>query len=70
MDVQEEGEEYYKLLKKLKEIKSADGGWITYFINTETNEKWVREYPHGDYHGGGSAILRRLEHFPWEEEKV
>jgi len=63
----DEGIEYYRIIEKLVEIKSEEDGWVTYFLDEKTNEKWIREYPNSDLHGGGSATLTQLEFFPWEK---
>ncbi len=56
----------YKKLETLKEIKTDAVNWVTYYFDERTNEKWIKEYPHSEYHGGGAPQLRLINKFPWE----
>jgi len=61
------GEEFYRKKEFLQEVKNDVINWKTYYIDSNTNEKWVQEYPHSEYHGGGEPQLRLISKFPWEE---
>lgn len=67
-----EGEDLYKKIEALKQIRVDSDNWLIYYIDDANNEKWVKEYPESEYHGGGRPQLRLLRCFPWEEngEKV
>jgi hypothetical protein len=58
--------ELYKKLENLKEIKIDAVNWVTYYVDESNGEKWVKEYPHSEYHGGGAPRLRSVDKFPWE----
>lgn len=64
------GEEFYRRKELLQEVKNDVINWKTYYIDSNTDEKWVQEYSHSNYHGGGEPRLRLLSGFPWEEESV
>jgi urate oxidase len=53
-------------IKELELIKTDDGGWVTYYIDEKTSEKWIKDYPNSSYHGGGVPTLTKVEKFPWE----
>jgi hypothetical protein len=55
-----------KKLDSLNQVKVDSTNWTVFYIDTLTNEKWVKEYPHSEMHGGGAPILKRIEKFPWE----
>jgi hypothetical protein len=57
--------ELYTKKVSLKKIKVDNINWVVYYLDEETKEKWVEEYPGAEYHGGGSPQLRRIEKFPW-----
>jgi len=63
------GDAFYRKKESLKEIKNDAVNWKTYYIDPGTNEKWVQEYPHSEYHGGGEPQLRLISEFPWEENE-
>lgn len=63
-DLYEEGQLFYAKIKTLKEVKNEN--WEIYYIDEQTGEKWKREYPESWQHGGGSAILHKIDKFPWE----
>lgn len=58
--------ELYKKLETFKEIKVDPINWVAYYIDESTAEKWIKEYPHSEYHGGGAPRLRLIDKFPWE----
>jgi len=58
----------YKKEETLKKIKIDNINWLTYYLDENTGQKWVKEYPHSEYHGGDVPRLRLIEKFPWEEE--
>lgn len=52
---------------KLQTLKCVSGeDWDTYYLDESTNEKWIKEYPNSEYHGGGAPQLKKIEKFPWE----
>jgi len=61
-------DELYKKEASLKKIKIDNINWLTYYLDENTGQKWVKEYPHSEYHGGGAPQLRLIEKFPWEEK--
>jgi hypothetical protein len=63
-DIYEEGKLYYDKIKTLKEVNKEN--WVVFYVDVKTGEKWINEYPESSGHGGGSAILRRIDRFPWE----
>lgn len=60
------GKEFYIKKESLQEVKNDVVNWKTYYIDLNTNEKWVQEYPHSECHGGGEPQLRLISKFPWE----
>jgi hypothetical protein len=64
------GIDYYEMLKKLTLVKTEDGGWVEYYINNATSEKWLKDHPYAEAQAGGAPVLTKLERFPWEDEKV
>lgn len=60
------GEEFYKKIAQLQEVKTDVNNWKTYYIDKTTNEKWVEEYPYPEMQAGGPPQLRLIEKFPWE----
>lgn len=60
-----EGSNYNKKIKTLKEVKKEN--WVVYYIDESNGEKWIREYPNSEYHGGGAPRLRLIDIFPWEK---
>ena len=62
-----EGEGLYRKIETLKQIKVDSDNWLIYYIDDANNEKWVKEYPESEYHGGGRPQLRLIRYFPWEE---
>jgi len=63
-----EGSSLNEKVKNLKKIKVDGKKWLVYYLDSETNEKWVKDYPESDYHGGGAPRLSLIDKFPWEEE--
>jgi hypothetical protein len=51
---------------QLKKIETDSINWLVYFLDEITNEKWVKEYPQSEYHGGGAPQLRLIDKYPWE----
>jgi immunity protein 27 of polymorphic toxin system len=62
----EGGEEFYRKIETLKEVKIDALNWVSYYVDESSGEKWAKEYPHSEYHGGGAPQLRSIEKFPWE----
>jgi hypothetical protein len=54
-------------LNKLRKVKTDNHKWLIYYIDEANNQKWVKEYPESEYHGGGLPQLRELPRFPWED---
>ena len=52
---------------RLKFLQSGETGWIRYYLDEDTLEKWVKEYPNSSYHGGGNPVLKKIDKFPWEK---
>lgn len=53
-------------IKSLEKVKTDPDTWEIYYLDKVLNEKWVKEYPDSELHGGGSPVLRKLLKFPWE----
>ena len=53
-------------VETLRQVKVDSINWLVFYLDTMTNEKWVKEYPHSEMHGGGAPILKQIEKFPWE----
>ena len=53
-------------IENLKQVQVDSTNWSVFYIDILTNEKWVKEYPHSEMHGGGEPILQLIEKFPWE----
>ncbi len=53
-------------IESLKQVKVDSTNWEVFYVDTLTNEKWVKQYPFSELHGGGSPILKLIEKFPWE----
>ncbi len=64
-----QGEEYNRKKPTLNKVRSDSSGWLTYYIDADS-KKWVEEYPHSEYHGGGHPQLRQLVAFPWEQFSI
>ena len=62
------GEELYKKKEALRKLRTDNINWVVYFIDDETGEKWIEEYPFSEMHGGGPPQLRMIEKFPWEKD--
>lgn len=60
------GNAFSEKKKFLHEVKKDVVNWKIYYLDMNTNEKWVQEYPHSEYHGGGEPHLRLISEFPWE----
>ena len=60
------GNEMELKIDQLKEIKVDSENWLIYYIGENIQEKWVKEYPNSEYHGGGAPQLRMIDKFPWE----
>ena len=60
------GDSLNKKIEQLKEVKVDSVTWRVFYLDPLTNEKWVKEHPHPEMHGGGPPILKLIERFPWE----
>lgn len=61
--------EMEKKVDTLTKVRVDADYYRTYYIDPITEEKWVKEHPEGEMHGGGPAQLRLIEKFPWEEDE-
>ena len=50
----------------LKKIKVDKINWEAFYIDEESNEKWIEEYPFSEMQEGGQPQLRLISEFPWE----
>jgi hypothetical protein len=48
-----------KKLESLSHVKVDATNWTVYYIDILTNEKWVKEYPNSEMHGGGAPFLNK-----------
>lgn len=53
-------------INSLKEVKVDSINWKIFYLDPLSGEKWIKEYPNSEMHGGGPSILRRIEKFQWE----
>jgi len=44
----------------LEEIRVDVVRWVTEYRDPRDGSLWEMDYPHGEYHGGGSPRLRRV----------
>ena len=58
--------EIYAKIETLQKVRVDADNYCTYYIDNASGEKWVKEHPESEYHGGGVPQLRLLEKFPWE----
>lgn len=42
----------------LQKVRVNSESWTVEYINPETNEKWLMDYPESEQHGGGSPRPR------------
>jgi len=47
----------------LKKLKVNVENWLVFCVDEANGDKWVKEYPHSEYHGGGSVQLKLLDKF-------
>jgi hypothetical protein len=52
------GDELIKKLKALKKLEIDNINWRIYYLDEQTNEKWVEEYPYSELQGGGPTFKR------------
>jgi hypothetical protein len=64
-----EGEMLYKKIQTLKQLKVDHEHWTVYYADEVNGDKWIKEYPNSELHGGGPPQLRLIEKFPWETTK-
>lgn len=60
------GKDLENKISELVKIQTDSSGWSTYYVDNGKN-KWVKEYPNSEQHGGGLPQLRQLIKFPWEK---
>lgn len=58
------GEIFYVKIKQLHLVKQLN--WENYYLDQNSGEKWVEEYPNSSLQGGGPPQLRLIDKFPWE----
>ncbi len=58
------GVDLYKKLNTLQEKFIDKENWLVFYTDKETGEKWVKEYPYAEMHGGGPPQLRLIKKFP------
>jgi hypothetical protein len=46
--------------KRLKNLKTNPDTWEVEYVDEDTGEKWLMDYPNSEYHGGGSPRLRKI----------
>ncbi len=47
-------------LNHLETISTDGENWLITYKCPVTGIQWLQDYPHSEYHGGGSPRLRRL----------
>jgi hypothetical protein len=52
-----EAVEYAQL--HLKEVRVDAEAWEISYVDEKTGERWLMDYPHSEFQGGGSPRLRR-----------
>jgi hypothetical protein len=56
-----EGMEAYSYAEEhLCKVQVLSGGWEIEYVCPDTGKRWLLDYPHGEYHGGGPPRLRSL----------
>jgi hypothetical protein len=61
------GKNLYNKIATLK-VESIDKeNWLVFYLDIDTGEKWVKEYPDSSAHGGRPPKLRYIKNFPWEK---
>jgi hypothetical protein len=43
-----------------EKVKTDPSGWVSIYRNLSTGDLWELSYPHGERHGGGPPIFRKL----------
>lgn len=66
MKIIESGSIMESKISKLKKVKTDLDNWEIFYVDEQTNEKWVEEKPNSEMHGGGPSRLLLIEKFPWE----
>jgi len=56
----------YEKIESLNQVKVDSSTWQVFYLDPLTGEKWVKEYPQSELHGGGPPILFSIDKFPWE----
>lgn len=59
-------DEIERKLSTFTEVRVDPTNWNIYYIEESTGEKWQKEYPNSEHHGGGAPQLRKIDKFPWE----
>lgn len=54
------GEEAHRYTRHLVELRDDAQAWETEFECPNVHARWLLDYPHSEYHGGGPSRLRRL----------
>jgi len=58
------GEEAEKKANSLKKVKVDDENWRVYYLDEETNDKYVKVYLESHLHGGGPPRLIKISDIP------
>ena len=45
----------------LRKVRGDPQTWEIEYVNPETGQTWIMDFPHGAYHGGGPPRLRPVE---------
>jgi hypothetical protein len=44
----------------LRQVHKDLEKWQIQYVDPATNDVWLLDYPHSEYHGGGSPRLRKM----------
>lgn len=51
-------------IASLKKIGVNGEKWEKYYLDEQTGEKWIEDYPQSELQGGGPPRLRMVDSFP------
>lgn len=60
------GEFMEQKIRSLQQLGTNELRRETYFIDKDTGDKWIREYPDAEMHEGATAQLRKVDAFPFD----
>lgn len=55
--------------ENLKQARIDYEKWETEYIDEKTGERWIKDYPHSELHGGGPPRLRKVDKADTKEEE-